>query len=554
MEFDELLITTGVDGLVRLVKEKQRIGLPAASKLLNIPESTLEEWARILEEEKIIRIEYKLTKSFLVWIQPTEEEVKREQTSFYEEKKELGKEISSVRTRLKPEVNELEQMQQALAQTYEKLGPRLNALEQATKGVGEVPVVPTSLEETRHRIDTLKETLSRLQKEWEELEKKVTKPLTPADAKPPKVKELLATLKEMEKKAQTLKKGVPTELPVTRDIEKKAAELKREFHEVRSREARLRDDLRSVSETQEIVQEMRGQLERYTTNIEGMHNELDQLAKQFRSLKQQSDQFFKRIKEEQEAMERFSDSLNIAKDILSKYPSQQRAIQELEALSEKEKQILEKMDAVEKLLLQLGSPKQLVDEFLALQKRIQKEREALKSGAEEYTHALQEQKSLYGTFEKIRTKTLGSVKEYKGELTGLRTELNRVEKESQEVESNWEKQTKQWKKKMKTKDFQELAKVLRDVRSKKKLLEELKQTLDTSHSQAENLNRRLNLLAQQAKLLEIRAGKGKMPTAEKKEKEQALRTQLSLTKKEEEEFRRKREELRALIKKLWEQS
>ncbi len=78
MEFDELLITTGVDALVRLVKEKQKIELDEASSLLNIPQETIEDWTRVLEEEGILRIEYRLTRVFLVWVKPTEEEVATE--------------------------------------------------------------------------------------------------------------------------------------------------------------------------------------------------------------------------------------------------------------------------------------------------------------------------------------------------------------------------------------------------------------------------------------------------------------------------------------------
>jgi hypothetical protein len=71
MEFDELLITTGVDALVRLVKERQRIELEDAAGTLNIPLETIEDWARVLEEEGILSIEYRLTRIYLVWIQPT---------------------------------------------------------------------------------------------------------------------------------------------------------------------------------------------------------------------------------------------------------------------------------------------------------------------------------------------------------------------------------------------------------------------------------------------------------------------------------------------------
>jgi len=59
-------ITTAVDSLVKLVKEKKKISVEEASKLLKIPENIINEWASFLEEEKIIQIEYKFTTPFLI--------------------------------------------------------------------------------------------------------------------------------------------------------------------------------------------------------------------------------------------------------------------------------------------------------------------------------------------------------------------------------------------------------------------------------------------------------------------------------------------------------
>ena len=56
VEFDELLITTGVDALVRLVRQKQRVELSDAAGILNIPEDTIEEWAGALEEQGTERL------------------------------------------------------------------------------------------------------------------------------------------------------------------------------------------------------------------------------------------------------------------------------------------------------------------------------------------------------------------------------------------------------------------------------------------------------------------------------------------------------------------
>lgn len=62
----QLNISTAVDSLVNLVKEKKKVLLEDASKELRIPENIIMEWATFLEEEGIMGIDYKLSKTFLV--------------------------------------------------------------------------------------------------------------------------------------------------------------------------------------------------------------------------------------------------------------------------------------------------------------------------------------------------------------------------------------------------------------------------------------------------------------------------------------------------------
>ncbi len=68
MALDDLLISTGVDNLIRLVHEKGKVDLKAAANELNLAPETVESWAKVLEEEGIIKIEYKFTKVYLTWV------------------------------------------------------------------------------------------------------------------------------------------------------------------------------------------------------------------------------------------------------------------------------------------------------------------------------------------------------------------------------------------------------------------------------------------------------------------------------------------------------
>ena len=56
MALDDLLISTGVDHLIKLVKEKQRVEIGAAAEELKLPLRTVEDWSHVLEEEGLVTI------------------------------------------------------------------------------------------------------------------------------------------------------------------------------------------------------------------------------------------------------------------------------------------------------------------------------------------------------------------------------------------------------------------------------------------------------------------------------------------------------------------
>src|SRR3989338_4888138 len=60
------VIETGVDRLVNLVDEKGRVSSADAAKELGVSTTVVMEWAEFLEEEGVIKIEYRFTKPFLI--------------------------------------------------------------------------------------------------------------------------------------------------------------------------------------------------------------------------------------------------------------------------------------------------------------------------------------------------------------------------------------------------------------------------------------------------------------------------------------------------------
>ncbi|MFA5929429.1 MAG: hypothetical protein WC861_00950 [Candidatus Micrarchaeia archaeon] len=115
MALDDLLISTGVDNLIRLVKERGRVEIGAAAKELRLPARTTEDWAHVLEEEGIITVEYKLTKVYLVWRTPEVKEVEQKREKLEEKATGTREEIEQLLSRVEEGGNSLAAMQEEIA-------------------------------------------------------------------------------------------------------------------------------------------------------------------------------------------------------------------------------------------------------------------------------------------------------------------------------------------------------------------------------------------------------------------------------------------------------
>lgn len=120
MGLDDFLISTGVDQLIRLVKEKGRIEMSAAGAELRQPAKTIEDWAHVLEEEGLVAIEYKLTKIYLVWKAPTKEYVEKKSEKLAAKTVSAKADIDRLLVKVQSEGKQLASMQQEIASMQSK--------------------------------------------------------------------------------------------------------------------------------------------------------------------------------------------------------------------------------------------------------------------------------------------------------------------------------------------------------------------------------------------------------------------------------------------------
>jgi chromosome segregation ATPase len=214
------------------------------------------------------------------------------------------------------------------------------------------------------------------------------------------------------------------------------------------------------------------------------------------------------------------------------------------------------MDALRKLAEMVGGAQVSATEAEELAEKLDQKITELKEESLKISETLEEEKSRYLTFQQVKERIVPSIDRYRTELDKIEKDLESIKKAAGMQQSQLKEEAKKSADKLGKEDVKQVMDVAREIAEKKKVMEEINTSMASLAETSESLNRRLALLSQQAKLIEIReapAGKGpEEETEEKREKESYIREQMQLTKAEEEEFVRKRDELKKLIKKLWE--
>ncbi len=69
----DIIITTDVDRLIQLLKERRQIPVKEAAEVLGVTLETVESWVGFLEEEGLVTLNYKFTTPFITYLEPEEE-------------------------------------------------------------------------------------------------------------------------------------------------------------------------------------------------------------------------------------------------------------------------------------------------------------------------------------------------------------------------------------------------------------------------------------------------------------------------------------------------
>ncbi|MEM2137702.1 MAG: hypothetical protein QW568_01300 [Candidatus Anstonellaceae archaeon] len=328
MALDDLLISTGVDQLIRLIKEKGRIELGAAAKELRQPLRTIEDWTHVLEEEGLVAVEYRLTKIYLVWKGPTSEYVSKKAGELSGKAKEAKNEVERLLSKVQKGGKELSEMQEEMAKLQSVQGLTPAAAERLK---GELSALDAkysaSLKVTSEKIARLRKSVellgSKIDKKAGKKEKGDEAPAVAAD-----VARELAVLKNFENTLQSQIGDTETFFEAfearIEDFRKrveagkadeKIKELSSGLEEVRAMKSEMDAALEAVSEEHKAISQKLSSLEESLSKaierddtLSGAKKKLDELRRMEQDAKKQKENIAMQL----------ADSLSLVKKQTSK--------------------------------------------------------------------------------------------------------------------------------------------------------------------------------------------------------------------------------------------
>jgi len=159
-------IETGVDRLVEIIDKDKRISVEDAAKKLGISKVVIQEWADFLEEEKIISIEYRFSKTFLVQRKLTEREVKDKEKEYSSEKDAFVRKVESGLKTLETDALGFEKIKTEFLEIKNTLGPEIDKVKGEVNQLQKYEYLKKNLDkDIEKQVATFQQILERAHKE-----------------------------------------------------------------------------------------------------------------------------------------------------------------------------------------------------------------------------------------------------------------------------------------------------------------------------------------------------------------------------------------------------
>lgn len=214
-------IETGVDRLLDLINKEKRISIEDAAKTLGISKVVIQEWADFLEEEKIISIEYKFSKTFLIERKLNQEEIKEKQKEYSSEKDAFVRKVESSLKNLESQSLGLGQIKEEFESIKKSIGGELQKVGNEVKELEKYEYLKKNLDkDIEKQVVEFHQILDKSHKEIEFEEKRHDSLIEELEVEKREADLKAHRLMGLEEKEQELMKRIESLIEVSKDLER----------------------------------------------------------------------------------------------------------------------------------------------------------------------------------------------------------------------------------------------------------------------------------------------------------------------------------------------
>lgn len=537
MELDELLISTGVDGLIKLLHDKKRVELNAAAKALRMEPAIVEDWAHVLEEDGIIRIEYQFTKVFLIWAAASKEVLEEKLGNIEQRKEKLKESMSSMIKDADEEEKELESLEKDYLELYKTLDPKLLRISEHTE----------KLKKFEKEEDTIYakqlEKMEGVRKKLDELTKLMEKVQVLPVSKEKAPEEDMAYLKSY-----------------ADELKERMKEVDLSFKKISEQIEKEKERLGKAIEAKEVPEEARrmvGEIDLLKKRLEEAEK-IGDVAAEARKRIGEMDGLRKRLEE----AEKIGDVLLEVKKKIGEMDQLKKKLEEAEKIGEIVVEVRKRageMDQLKKRLSEVGrvapdekalkDVKAALDQLSLFEKELKNEVGRIRSDADEIQKSISRQAAAYDNLKAARKEK--DVAKYIALLDAVRNDYKALSGDIDKATEHVNSAVYSYKEEVgkEVGDVEGTLERLNIALSKKDEVKKITDLISKLKKDEDGIRKELKVLSKEFELLELRVGEGE----EMKKKVAGIRERVEITKDEQSKFEEKREELRGLIKKMWEE-
>lgn len=244
-------IETGVDKLVELINREKKVSVEDTAKKLGIGVVVIREWADFLEEEKIISIEYKFSKTILKERELSEKEVTQKKKEYSSEKDAFVRKVETSLKNLETDSLGLEKIKKEFGNLKKEIGGEISNVEKEVKELEKYEYLKKNLDgDIKKQVNEFHEILNKAHKDLDYEQKKHQELLEELEIEKRDVNVKEHRILSLEDKETELMKRLQDIISLSKEIEKK---LGSEQKELKTSEIRIVSLHKSVEEIEENI-------------------------------------------------------------------------------------------------------------------------------------------------------------------------------------------------------------------------------------------------------------------------------------------------------------